>query len=177
MAKKLKLVLREPVKLYETKQESAKPVLEKETKLLKAVKPNEKSTKLLPEDNKVSTLESSPESVQKPQLKAEELSAAKVEGRNADFEKILAALPPRVRQIWDYFCAAASADGNLKNSFIVTRSEVMKKAGIGSTNTYRDALKRFQNEGLIEIELRPGVNSGSVFYLTEKGRELAGYTV
>ena len=45
----------------------------------------------------------------------------------------------------------------------------MKEAGIGSTNTYRDALKKFKELNLLEIELRPGVNSGSLFTLTEKG--------
>lgn len=86
-------------------------------------------------------------------------------------ESVKAKMPPRIGQIWDYFCRKAKENGEVSPSFNLTRSEVMKGAGIGSTNTYRDALKRFQDMGLLEIELRPGVNSGSIFTLTEKGIE------
>lgn len=77
----------------------------------------------------------------------------------------------RVRQIWEYFCRTATAAENPRKSFTVTRSEVMREAGIGSTNTYRDALSKFKSLGLLEIEMRPGVNAGSIFHLTELGLE------
>lgn len=151
MKKRPNLVLREPVKLYETKRE----VLTSESI------PNEEN----PADNEVKfsqTQEILPEIIEKKEFKESEKKTK---------ESVKDKLPPRIGQIWDYFCRKAKADGKLTPSFNLTRSEVMKEAGIGSTNTYRDALKRFQDLGLLEIELRPGVNSGSIFTLTEKGIE------
>lgn len=166
MRKKLNLVLREPVKLHETsvkipelpsrfEQEKEAAKVEKTTK-----PPKNDAKKLTPTIEKPKTPATTKTSVPKPNIS------------EGNLDKILETMPPRVRQIWDYFCEAAKQDGDLQNSFVVTRSEVMRHAGIGSTNTYRDALRKFQTAGLLEIELRPGVNSGSIFHLTEKGIEL-----
>ena len=143
MKKRPNLVLREPVKLYENKREVP-------TKFAKTEKVEKKESELPKMEKVVEKRE-----VSKPQTR----------------ESVKDKMPPRIGQIWDYFCRKAKADGEIKRSFNLTRSEVMKEAGIGSTNTYRDALKRFQDMDLLEIELRPGVNSGSIFTLTEKGIE------
>lgn len=153
MGKKLNLVLREPVKLHELRIET--PTLPAQFE----EKESEEGKDEITEVPKSRAFQAEKKSETKPENEEE-------------LKEILRNMSPRVRQIWDYFCEAARADGNLQNSFVVTRNEVMKKAGIGSTNTYRDALGKFKNEGLIKIELRPGVNSGSIFYLTKKGREL-----
>lgn len=147
MKKRPNLVLREPVKLYENKRETM-PKVEQAEKVTK----NESE---LPKIEKVAVKREVPKLQNKESVKAQ--------------------MPPRIGQIWDYFCRKARADGEINRSFNLTRSEVMKEAGIGSTNTYRDALKRFQAMELLEIELRPGVNSGSIFTLTEKGIEQIDY--
>lgn len=182
MPKKLNLTLREPVKLHETsseipelpksfenktKKESSRQKEKKEIeKFLPASGENEQKTQKYPVKNIIAKTE----------------NRAKEAGREGsvtdknELSGVLEKMPPRVRQIWSYFCEAARKDGDLQNSFTITRAEVMKQAGIGSTNTYRDALRKFQEAELIEIELRPGVNAGSVFYLTEKGIVLAKQT-
>ena len=147
MKKRPNLVLREPVKLYETKRE----VIVNEVNLR--------------EDNEIQFPPIEEKSIKIAQNKEVE------EPKNQLKESVKDKMPPRIGQIWDYFCRKAKSDGEINRSFSLTRSEVMKEAGIGSTNTYRDALKRFQDMGLLEIELRPGVGSGSVFTLTEKGIE------
>lgn len=141
MKKRPNLVLREPVKLYETSGKI-------------------KEVRSEAEDKSIAEIES-------PQIKERE----DVRPQTQPKESVKARMPPRIGQIWDYFCRKAKENGEINPIFSLTRSEVMKEAGIGSTNTYRDALKRFQDMGLLEIELRPGVNSGSIFTLTEKGIE------
>lgn len=144
MKKRPNLSLREPVRLYETKTEAT----------IKEVMPEEKKAET------VAKFESTP-------IEKTEIAQPNVQLKESIKDK----LPPRIGQIWIYFCQKAKGNGELNRTFSLTRAEVMKEAGIGSTNTYRDALKRFQDLGLMEIELRPGVNSGSIFTLTEKGIE------
>lgn len=168
MRKKLNLVLREPIKLHETNAKVPELSSRFETEEIESVKPEREKPKFSKSENgKIS-----PKPI-KVREQSDKKSSEPEKPLKENLEKVLETMPPRVRQIWDYFCEAAKKDGELRNSFVVTRSEVMRHAGIGSTNTYRDALRKFQIAGLIEIELRPGVNSGSVFYLTEKGIELA----
>lgn len=168
MRKKLNLVLREPVKLHETEAKVPELSARFETEEIQQVKPEREKPKLAKTGN--GEISSKPAKINE-RLENKLSEPQKTTEKNT--EKTLESMPPRVRQIWDYFCEAAKKDGELRNSFVITRSEVMRQAGIGSTNTYRDALRKFQTAGLIEIELRPGVNSGSIFYLTEKGIELA----
>lgn len=146
MKKRPSLVLREPVKLYEAEREVESAKIGKR-------EVSEKKKNL----EKLKVLESS--------QRTENLIIEK------NIESVKEKMSPRVRQIWDYFCKKAQENGELQKSFNLTRAEVMKEAEIGSTNTYRDALRKFQELELLEIELRPGVNSGSIFTLTAKGIE------
>lgn len=152
MKKRPNLILREPVKLYEVKNENEIKSVEKEEFTSDEAKINNP-----PEEFKVvKSLETIlKEAVSTPETKY--------------ISPIKEKMSPRIQQIWDYFCQKAASEGEILKSISLTRGEVMKEAGIGSTNTYRDALKKFQDLGLIEIELRPGVNSGSLFTFTEKG--------
>ncbi len=154
MKRRPNLVLREPVKLYDPRnEEKFNPNLAKND-----------TTKITPtKEIKVKPKETT-------SAKVEEIREVKKVQRQI-VESVREKMSPRIGQIWDYFCQKAKANGELTKSFNLTRSEVMKEAGIGSTNTYRDALKKFQDLELLEIELRPGVNSGSIFTLTEKGIE------
>lgn len=169
MKKKLNLVLRDPVKLHKTEQSVAElpsPFEKKEAEtktesVLNEEKPNAKKLETKEKIDEKKNLQV------KPKKRLEIESEKKIE----DVRK---AMSVRIRQVWEYFCKKANTDNELRDSFTVTRAEVMREAGIGSTNTYRDALKRMQSLGLIRIELRPGVNAGSVFYLTDEGLEQAG---
>lgn len=147
MKKRPNLVLREPVKLYEYEKVDKELEVKKEESIIEKVEKEK-----LQLDKK--TLDAKPDELiqTRTSLSREKMS-------------------PRVRQIWDYFCKKAKSGDEIRRSFNLTRAEVMKEAGIGSTNTYRDALRKFQELNLMEIELRPGVNSGSNFILTEKGIE------
>lgn len=165
MKKKLNLVLRDPVKLHKTSQDIAElpsPFVKKEVES----KTDSESIEKKPVTKKLETKE-------KKTLKSESKNESKVKPEK-EIEDIRKSMSLRIKQVWEYFCEKANVDNELKNSFTVTRAEVMREAGIGSTNTYRDALKRMQSLGLIRIELRPGVNAGSVFYLTDEGLEQAG---
>lgn len=171
MKKKLNLVLRDPVKLHKTNQnipELPSPYEKREEKDTSI----EETEKILVEKNNQSEELEVKVSEKKEEKKPKKVEK-KEEVRKIEIEDIRKELPLRIRQTWEYFCKKANQDNELRNSFIVTRAEVMREAGIGSTNTYRDALKRIQTLGLITIELRPGVTAGSVFYLTEKGLEQA----
>ncbi|MBX7174724.1 MAG: hypothetical protein K1X72_27355 [Pyrinomonadaceae bacterium] len=158
MKKRPNLILREPVKLYEPK------ILEKEL-------PPQKEKKL----GKDEEFESKQNNLQ---LAKKEIENTILEKEKIEFFpkriSLREKMSPRVQQIWDYFCQKAKQGDEFKKSFCLTRAEVMKGAGIGSTNTYRDALKKFQDLDLLKIELRPGVNSGSVFTFTERGIEELG---
>jgi hypothetical protein len=182
MPKKLNLTLREPVRLHETGSEIPKLSKSFENKKKKESSRQKEKKEI---ENFLPASGENEQKMQKDPVKniiAKTENRAKGAGRQAsvteknDLPEVLEKMPPRVRQIWSYFCEAAKKDGDLQNSFTITRAEVMKKAGIGSTNTYRDALRKFQDAELIEIELRPGVNTGSVFHLTEKGLVLAKQT-
>lgn len=165
MKKRPSLVLREPVKLYETK-------------VVDEIKPQGTEKKGNSEKEKLSSnLEillkekiiepiSSTENKVEP-ITSEETISPKVQNRETLRQK----MSPRIQQIWDYFAKKAKTENEIKKSFSITRAEVMREANIGSTNTYRDALRKFQDLNLMEVELRPGVNSGSIFTLTEKGIE------
>lgn len=154
MKRRPNLVLREPVKLYDPRNEE---------KFNLNLAKND-TTKITPtKEIKVKPKETT-------SAKVEEIREVKKVQRQI-VESVREKMSPRIGQIWDYFCQKAKANGELTKSFNLTRSEVMKEAGIGSANTYRDALKKFQDLELLEIELRPGVNSGSIFTLTEKGIE------
>lgn len=158
MRKKLNLTLREPVKIHEEEDKNVSTL------------PKTLVTKIEREVEKKSKIIDKSEIRQKvPKSKSPKVEKNLVE----DNEDIRKNLPLRVQQIWEYFCLVANQDGDLKNRFEVTRAEVMEKAGIGSTNTYRNALKKFEELNLIEIEYRPGVTSGSVFHLTELGLKQA----
>lgn len=148
MKKRPNLVLREPVKLYESniKEESK----QEETYNLREITE-------IPEPTNIEKIKETP------------VKKEVIEKNSEKKDSIKEKLPPRISQIWSYFCRKAKTENGVNPVFSLTRAEVMKGAGIGSTNTYRDALKRFQDLGLLEIELRPGVNSGSIFTLTEKG--------
>lgn len=154
MKKRPSLILREPVKLYETKEksQSEKEIVEKTSTDNQKIFPEQEETKLT---KSLATI----------------LSEENYTLKRDFLEPVREKMSPRVQQIWDYLCRKAVESGEVQTSFGLTRSEVMKEAGIGSTNTYRDALKKFKELGLLEIELRPGVNSGSLFIFTEKGRE------
>ena len=152
MKRRPNLVLRDPVKLYETRKDHQK-VLPKTSKESELNQPKKKKE------------------LEEPELGLIELKRNKVEKKNQDkrFELSRDKMSPRIQQIWDYLSKKVKSGEEITRSFCLTRAEVMKEAGIGSTNTYRDALKKFKELNLLEIELRPGVNSGSLFTLTEKG--------
>ena len=156
MKKKLNLVLREPVKLHNTAKEIAEL-------------PNPYK---IPENK---TLESEIKEITTNKPKFVVSENKKNETKNLliekQFEDLRQKMSPRVLQIWSYICKKAKQSGEIEKSFAVTRAEIMKAAEIGSTNTYRDALQKFQKLNLLEVELRPGVNSGSVFHLTKIGIE------
>ncbi len=182
MPKKLNLTLREPVKLHATRSEIPELLMPFEKEAKKETirqKETNKKKKFLPasvENQQKTQKETVKEIVGKTENPAKDNGREVKVKDKKDLSAILEKMPPRVRQIWSYFCEAAKKDGDLLNSFTITRAEVMKKAGIGSTNTYRDALRKFQDAELVEIELRPGVNAGSIFHLTEKGLLLAEQT-
>lgn len=177
MAKKLNLVLREPVRLYDPPTSvgtgAAQPFEKLETnedknkseKLVEQEKSEQKqkTNQIIAEKSNVGrqTFEKLP----KKQPKREELAKT-----SDSVEDLRTQMSPRVRQIWEFLRGLAKKDSP-QNNFNVTRAEVMRETGVGSTNTYRDALRKFRELGLIEIELRPGVNAGSVFHLTKKGLE------
>lgn len=152
MKKRPSLILREPVKLYEERS-LEKDLTSKEGNLEKEEIIEIKENELLLKDK----------------------FGLGIENEKVNFEpkkmSLREKMSPRVQQIWDYFCQKAKNGNEINNTFCLTRAEVMKGAKIGSTNTYRDALKKFQDLDLLKIELRPGVNSGSVFTFTEKGIE------
>lgn len=166
MKKKLNLVLRDPVKLHKTSQDIAElpsPFEKKEDK-------SEIESVLGEEKPIFKKLETRDKKDERKNLQVKPKEQLEITPRK-EIEDVRKSMSLRIRQVWEYFCKKANADNELKNSFTVTRAEVMREAGIGSTNTYRDALKRMQSLGLIRIELRPGVNAGSVFYLTDEGLE------
>lgn len=166
MKKKLNLVLRDPVKLHKSEQtvlDLPSPFIEKKNAEInesEAEKNKAENIKVAKIDQK--TLIENVKKVEKKKEINDNLSKIKI-------EDVREKMSLRIKQVWEYFCAVANKDGELQNSFTVTRAEVMKSAGIGSTNTYRDALKKFQDLDLLRIELRPGVNAGSIFHLTENG--------
>lgn len=167
MKKKLNLVLRDPVKLHKTDQTIAElpsPFEKKEESKIDLILTEEKPT--------TKKLETKEKTDEKKNLQIKPKKQLEKEPKK-EIEDVRKQMSLRIKQVWEYFCKKADADSELKNSFTVTRAEVMREAGIGSTNTYRDALKRMQSLGLIRIELRPGVNAGSVFYLTDEGLEQA----
>lgn len=161
MKKKLNLVLREPVRLHQTEANV--------TPLPAPFEDREKVAEQLEKPKKPKQLAA----VNKP----EEFPPPKPVLYEREVKDLTKQMSPRILQIWKFFCRRANEDGNLKNSFTVTRNEVLREAQIGSTNTYRDALRKFRDLGLIEIELRPGVISGSVFYLTKLGQAQASLTI
>lgn len=176
MKRKPSLVLREPVKLYVEKDEpkTVEPKTLKNKNIRKITSKAEKENLFVkPEENSAiktaNQAEKVSETTEKVSEKTEKMPEKSAAALNNPQVSVKSQMSPRIGQIWDYFCNKASADGEISKNFSLTRSEVMKEAGIGSTNTYRDALRKFQELGLIEIELRPGVNSGSIFTLTEKG--------
>ena len=155
MAKKLNLVLRDPVKLHKDKENS-----------------NSLPDPFSKNDSDVNKKEK-----EKDEPKVEETKEFKSKSKKK-FQKetqvdLREDMSPRVRQVWEYFIKKASEDEKLKNSFAVTRAEVMEEAGIGSTNTYRNALKKFEEMKLLKIEHRPGVTEGSLFHLTKLGLDQA----
>lgn len=162
MGKKLNLVLRDPVKLHQ--DEAIAPNLPSPFEDQESSKRNSNKAKL-----KKTTIKKSIKNL--PKGKSDKSLDTKAEVEQRDKKDHREEMSLRVRQVWECFCEIAGADGDLKNSFEVTRAEVMKKAGVGSTNTYRNALQKFQDLGLLEIELRPGVINGSLFHLTKKGLE------
>lgn len=167
MAKKLNIVLRDPVKLH--KNESTAPELPSPFDNQEKVK-NKNKTKQ--ENKSKKGIEKSTNEISKRvSAKVTKSSNPKSSAKDINYDQkdYRDQMSLRVRQVWEYFCEIATADDDLKNSFEVTRSEVMEKAGIGSTNTYRNALKKFEELELLEIELRPGVINGSLFHLTEVG--------
>lgn len=173
MKKKLNLVLRDPVKLHNNNRNIAElpsPFDKKDNENQEFVKESQKISTAKASKDKPKQVEETGKSKVAVKPKIESKKAALPDVEITDVRKEMSL---RIRQVWEYFCIKANADNELKNSFTVTRAEVMSKAGIGSTNTYRDALKRMQNLGLIRIELRPGVNAGSVFYLTKDGLDQA----
>lgn len=153
MKKRPSLTLREPVKLYEAR------IVEKEIET--EIPNNEIVTSI---DTQFETKLQNSEIIKEEVVENIELPK-KIQNKESVREK----MSPRIQQIWGYFCKKAKVEGEINKSFNLTRAEVMKEANIGSTNTYRDALRKFQDLNLMEIELRPGVNSGSLFTLTEKG--------
>ncbi len=155
MKKRPSLTLREPVKLYDSR------LLEEYIETPKLDSEFTKST-VTEFETKLNNAENITE-----QIKEKIGEKPQVQQTGIIKEK----MSPRIQQIWQYFCKKAKVDGEINKSFNLTRAEVMKEANIGSTNTYRDALRKFQDLNLMEIELRPGVNSGSIFTLTEKGIE------
>jgi hypothetical protein len=168
MGKKLNLVLRDPVKLHQ--DEAIAPELPSPFEDQESLKRNSNAAKL-----KRTKKEESIKNL--PKGKSNKTLDTKPEVRQNDKKDYREEMSLRVRQVWECFCEIAGADEDLKNSFEVTRAEVMAKAGVGSTNTYRNALQKFQDLGLIEIELRPGVINGSLFHLTKKGLEQVGVFV
>jgi hypothetical protein len=163
MAKKLKLVLRDPVKLYDDKSTAPKlpsPYDNRDSKSRNSERKQlEKNTTKKKKDNESKGKSAKNKSSINNKLETENIK---------DYREQMS---ERVRQIWECFCEKSKEDNDLKNSFAVTRSEVMEKAEVGSTNTYRNALKKFQEMGLLTIELRPGVVNGSMFHLTKLGIE------
>lgn len=177
MAKKLNLVLREPVRLYDPPASFGTGAAQPFEKL-KTSEDRNRSEKLVEQENseqkrkanqiiaeKSNVGRKTSEKLPKNQSKREEL--AKTSESVVDLRTQMS---PRVRQIWEFLRGLAKRDSP-QNSFNVTRAEVMRETGVGSTNTYREALRKFRELGLIEVELRPGVNAGSVFHLTKKGLE------
>jgi hypothetical protein len=167
MGKKLNLVLRDPVKLHD--DDSIAQKLPSPFNNQKDLKENDVKKQVNPKTSqRKGSLKK--KSVRKPESNLSLLNQ-KREGKVDDYRQDMSL---RVQQIWELFCEISGEDEKIKKTFEVTRAEVMKKAGIGSTNTYRNALQKFQDLGLIEIELRPGVINGSLFHLTSKGREQVG---
>lgn len=163
MAKKLKLVLRDPIKLHDENSTAPKlpsPYDNRENKEGSAEKENLGKNNIKAGKAKLAKGKS---------VKNDKITDNKT--TNEKIEDYREKMSERVRQIWECFCEKSKEDRELKNSFEVTRIEVMEKAGIGSTNTYRNALKKFEKMGLITIELRPGVVNGSLFHLTKLGVE------
>ncbi|MCD9184948.1 MAG: hypothetical protein LUM44_00830 [Pyrinomonadaceae bacterium] len=160
MKRKLNLVLRDPVKLHKTSQDVAE--------LPSPFDKKEVESKIGSDLTTEKPISKNPAIKEKKNLQAKPKKQSDEEFKK-EIEDVRKTMSLRIMQVWEYFCKKANADNELKNSFTVTRAEVMREAGIGSTNTYRDALKRMQSLGLIRIELRPGVNAGSVFYLTGEG--------
>lgn len=168
MKKKLNLVLRDPVKLHKNEQNVAELPAMFEKKIVE----DESRKELVESEIKDEKIEIEERKSNKKELQTQNEKTLKLKPKR-DIEDVRKTMSLRIKQVWEYFCVKANADNELKNSFTVTRAEVMREAGIGSTNTYREALKRMQSLGLIRIELRPGVNAGSVFYLTDEGLEQA----
>lgn len=168
MKKKLNLVLRDPVKLHKNEQNVAELPAMFEKKIVEDAPRKE----LIENEIGIQNNELEERKANKKDLEIQKEKNAKSQSK-IDLEDVRKTMSLRIKQVWEYFCVKANADNELKNSFTVTRAEVMREAGIGSTNTYREALKRMQGLGLIRIELRPGVNAGSVFYLTDEGLEQA----
>ena len=185
MKKKLNLVLRDPVRINRTTDEGAPPELPSPFNRNQTNDLADGQVEVEREIENITPPQLMPPGTSKPATAKGETAIeesrkfipkakprpAKTHEINKTNGAIRAALSPRIQQIWDYFGKVAVSNQNTDGTFSVTRAEVMREAGIGSTNTYRDALQKFQNLGLIEIELRPGVGSGSIFRLTETGWE------
>lgn len=169
MKRKLNLVLREPVKLHENSDFA--PNLPSPFESLKEAQVEE--NELVSESNVLDVVESQTK-VAEPKKPAKTTSKSVVKStRNTSQNDVNLRdlMTLRTQQIWDYFCEVAASGEKISRSLTITRAQIMREAGIGSTNTYRDAIQKFQDLGLIEIELRPGVNAGSTFHITKKGLE------
>ncbi|MBC7798560.1 MAG: hypothetical protein H7Z37_16945 [Pyrinomonadaceae bacterium] len=169
MKRKLNLVLREPVKLHENSNFA--PNLPSPFESLKEAQVEEKET--VSEGNVLVAAKTQIKAEeQKKPIKTTSKSVAKSTRNSTQNEVNLRDLMTlRTQQIWDYLCEIAGSGEKVSKSLTITRAQIMREAGIGSTNTYRDAIQKFQDLGLIEIELRPGVNAGSTFHITKKGIE------
>lgn len=190
MKKKLNLVLRDPVRLHET---TASATTLPSPFARRNISERELQETENAENTQVKELKEIPGEVVEPKIKEvratkPELAKVETKPKKPVTKEIITkteTLPksekrekmsPRVQQIWDYFCQVARKTETPQKIFNVTRAEVMREAGIGSTNTYRDALEKFRQLGVIEIEVRPGVNAGSIFRFTDEGWREAGFS-
>ena len=172
MKKKLNLVLRDPVRLNQ--KDVIVPELPSpfERNFKNEELENGKKIEIVSENAQLKNVNFQENTKQAEIEKTTKISALESGGNREKFSSTLGLrekMSPRIQQIWDYLCMVAARNNPPQKRFSVTRAEIMREAGIGSTNTYRDAIAKFQQLGLLEIELRPGVNSGSVFTFTENG--------
>lgn len=175
MKKKLGISLREPVKIYHTAEplpsaesieaNDQKAEVSKSESPVKDISPN------IPADE---THFPEPEFTDAPNDLVETKPPRRISvERPTRTQNALETMSERTYEIWKCLVQQAAGENKLQRSFIVTRAQIMSEAKVGSTNTYRLALQKLQELGLLKIELRPGVTSGSVFHLTAKGIELA----